>query len=379
MTHAPAAARRRVLAPLGALLLALAACRSPEPDTVRFAVFTDAHIFDEKARDVGEILRHSAQDRDALHWAMATIDRHPALDFVVYAGDWGLENVDFAGSGCEAQPVTLREDRLQPFPWKSAVAEVATALARLHHRRLLMLPGNNDLTEERAVDLGRYGCFVERLRSALAARGSALEVVALDPTGVSVKGIRFAGLDSASFRSARNYLDPGRLDPGRLDGAGADVCAGVPPHPACPAVQLDALAAGPRPLVVFTHVPDLVDPQAKAEDPALRASAWHAIDAAQRARWLDLACRPDVLAIVAGHFHSAERKYYGGTTGTVELVPKGARCVQRKTIVTPPLAVKYQEGLSPGARGLLLATVSARGVGSATVDWLPWPGGGRQP
>ncbi len=371
MTVAPAASWRSVRALLGPLLLALsvAACRSPDPDAVRFAVFTDAHVFDEKARDVAEILRHSAQDRDALRWAVATIDRQPALDFVVYAGDWGLENVDFAGSGCDAHPVAVRDDRLQPFPWKAAVGEVAAALAGLHDRRLLMLPGNNDLADERAVDLGRYGCFVERLRSALAAGGSALEVVALDPTGVSVKGIRFAGLDSASFKSARNYLDAG----------GSDVCAGARPHPACPAPQLDALAAGPRPLVLITHVPDLVDPQAKAEDPSLRASAWHALDAPQRARWLALACGPDVLAIVAGHFHAAERKYYGRTSGTAELAPTGARCVQRKTLVAPPLAVKYQEGLTPGARGLLLATVTARRAVSATVEWLPWPGGGRPP
>jgi hypothetical protein len=366
-----AAWRRRVLGRLGAVLLALsaAACRSPAPNAVRFAVFTDTHLFDEKGKDVGEILRHSAQDRDALRWAVTTIDRQPDLDFVVYTGDWGLENVDFAGSGCPAQPVALREDRLQPFPWRSAVAEVATALAELHQRRLLMLPGNNDLTAERAADLGRYTCFVERLRSALAARGSGLDVVALDPTGVSVKGIRLAGLDSASFKSARDYLDAG----------GADLCVGPLPLAACPAVQLDALAAGPRPMIVFTHVPDLVDPQAKAEEPALRTSAWHALDAAQRARWLDLSCGPDVLAIVAGHFHSAERRYYGRTAGTIELAPTGARCVQRKTIVTPPLAVKYQEGLSPGARGLLLATVTARGVASVTVEWLPWPGGARQP
>jgi hypothetical protein len=371
VTRAPAASRRRGLALLATLLLALSvtACRRPDPGAVRFAVFTDAHVFDEKAKDVGEILRHSAQDRDALHWAVSAIDRQPALDFVVYAGDWGLENVDFAGSGCGAHSVVLREDRLQPFPWQSAVAELATALAELHHRRLLMLPGNNDLTEERAVDLGRYTCFVDRLRRALAARGSALEVVALDATGVSVKGIRFAGLDSASFRSARNYLDAG----------GADVCAGAEPHPACPAVQLDAIAAGPRPLVLFTHVPDLVDPRAKAEDPSLRTSAWQALDGAQRARWLALACRPDMLAIVTGHFHAAERKYYGATTGTTELAPQGARCVQRRTLVAPPLAVKYQEGLSPGARGLLLVTVTARGVTSAAIEWLPWPGGGRHP
>jgi hypothetical protein len=47
--------------------------------------------------------------------------------------------------------------------------------------------------------------------------------------------------------------------------------------------------------------------------------------------------------------------------------------------VTPPLAVKYQDGSIPGARGLLLGKVTARGAVSATVEWLPWPGGGRQP
>ena len=371
MRRVPAVSWRRALALVGPPLLALwaAACGRPEPDAVRFAVLTDAHVFDEKARDVAEILRHSAQDREALRWAVAAIDRRPALDFVVYAGDWGLENVDFAGSGCDVHPVALREDRLQPFPWKSAVGEVAAALAGLHRRRLLMLPGNNDRADERAVDLGRFTCFVERLRAALAARGSPLEVVALDPTGMVVKGVRVAGLDSASFKSARNYLDAG----------GADVCAGARPHAACPAAQLDALAAGPRPLLLFTHVPDLVDPQAKAEDPSLRASAWHALDGPQRARWLDLACRPDVLAIVAGHFHAAERRLYGATSGTTGLAARDARCVQRKTFVAPPLAVKYQDGLTPGARGLLLAAVTARGKVSATVEWLPWPGGGRAP
>jgi hypothetical protein len=380
VTLVPAASRRRAVALLVVALLALAAaaCRRPDPDAVRFAVFTDAHVFDEKARDVTEILRHSAADRDALRWAVATIDRQPDLDFVVYTGDWGLENVDFAGSGCDVQPVALRGDRLQPFPWSSAVAEVAAALAELRSRRLLMLPGNNDRVEERATDLGRYTCFVARLGRALAAAGSPLEVVALDPAGVVVKGVRFAGLDSASFKSARNYLDTGGLDTGGLDAGGADVCARPDPPAPCPAVQLEALARGPRPLVLFTHVPDLVDPQAKAEDPSLRASAWHALDGPERARWVSLACGPDLLAIFAGHFHSAERAYYGTTSGTRELAATGARCVQRKTRVAPPLAVKYQDGVTPGARGLLLATVTARGVASATVEWLPWPGGGRR-
>ncbi len=359
---------RRALGLLGALLLALsaAACRRPGPDAVRFAVFTDAHLFDEKAGDVTGMRRQSAADRDALGWAIDAIGRRPDLDFVVYAGDWGLENVDFTGSGCEAQPVALRADRLQPFPWSSAVAEVAAALAGLGRRRLLMLPGNNDLVEERAADLGRYRCFVSRLGHALAGRGSPLEVVALDPAGVVVKGVRFAGLDSASFRSARNFAGAD----------GADPCARPDPPVACPAAQLAAIATGPRPLVLFTHVPDLVDPQAKAEDPTLRASAWHALDGPTRARWVGLACGPDVLAIFAGHFHTTERGYYGGPSGTADLAPAGARCLQQKTYVAPPIAVKYQVGVTPGARGLLLATVSARGVDSARVEWLPWPGGG---
>src|SRR5215467_558765 len=66
---------------------------------VTFAQLTDAHIFGEGWKQpTAEALREAADDRTALDWAIQEINRLVSsgtrIDFVVFTGDLGLQNVD---------------------------------------------------------------------------------------------------------------------------------------------------------------------------------------------------------------------------------------------------------------------------------------------
>src|SRR5207245_5226606 len=113
----------------------------------------DAHIFDEGwKQSTAEALQEAADDRTALHWAVQEINHlvssGTVVDFVVYTGDLGLQNVDFPrDSNCKALPLQL-EPGLPPFTLQSAVKQVTAELEQLLVRRIYLLPGKNDLKGE---------------------------------------------------------------------------------------------------------------------------------------------------------------------------------------------------------------------------------------
>jgi predicted MPP superfamily phosphohydrolase len=355
---------------LAASLLAKAQSSSssgptPAPHSIHFAQITDAHIFDDGWKDSREkALQEIADDRRALKWSLEEINRQVSsgakIDFVVFTGDFGLQNVVFPAVGdCAGLPVDVIHSGTPPVPLASAVEEVATELNQLSVRKIYVLPGNNDIVNENVVD-GRYECFLAELQNRARSFTTPLEIKGL-PAGsiVDAGGISLAGLNTASFKDQKNY---------------APICAGQtgydPKTPliqrGCPAPQLDLLQQAMKneknhPLVIFTHVPDLKDPYRKK-------ASWD-ISAKDRSVWEALACNPGVAAVFAGHFHDADRTLYGTNTGTKSLALKA--CVAGKTWVAPPLAVKVQTDKNPQARGLLLATVTAMGTVQVDVKWLP--------
>src|SRR5579875_3498373 len=135
--------------------------------TVRFVQITDAHIFDDGwQQPVADAMRQAADDRDALAWAVGEINAQVArgerVDFVMYSGDLGLQNVDFAGSGCPVAETSLQPG-LPPFELRGAVDEMAHVLETLTVTQVYFTPGNNDLTDEKVEDAARIDCLVTAL------------------------------------------------------------------------------------------------------------------------------------------------------------------------------------------------------------------------
>jgi Calcineurin-like phosphoesterase len=357
---------------IGALICLLLASARPAktqstsaPRSIHFAQITDAHIFDDGWKDSREkALQEIADNRRALKWSLEEINRQVSsgarIDFVVFTGDIGLQNVVFPAAGdCAGLPIEVIHSGTPPVPLASAVEEVATELNQLSVRKVYWLPGNNDIVNESVVD-PRYECFLTELQNRARSYPTPLEIRGL-PAGTVVDpgGVYLTGLNTASFKDQKNYLP---------------VCSGQtgydPKAPllqrSCPGTQLDFLRQAVKsesnhPLVIFTHVPDLKDPYRKK-------ASWD-VSGKDRSLWEALVCDPGVAAVFAGHFHDADRTLYGTNAGTKGLALKP--CVAGKTWVAPPLAGKLQTDKNPQARGLLFATVTAPAMVQVEVKWLP--------
>jgi len=360
---------------------AVGAQDQPGPQQVTFAQITDAHIFDEGWKESGsDPFYHALDDRTALHWAVDEIDRlylsakpEDRISFIVYTGDFGLQNVFFPQNSpastankypsCSIIPFKSQPG-LPPISSELAEEELVTELSRLAVRRLYVVPGNNDLIDEQVVDWPRYACFIEELRAKLLAVPQPVYLESLTADSVVNAGpVRMVGLNTASFKDISNY-----------SGACPDVASGSSgaPSPGCPLPQLRSLqkllqsGGQTTPLLLFTHIPDLIDP-------FRQKSSWQ-IDATVRSLWEQDACDSHLLGIFTGHLHSADRSIYATNTGTARLAIK--KCVADKTWVTPPLAVKFQTDKPVQARGFVVVTIR-NGAGPRDVQveprWYPDP------
>src|SRR5258706_6756000 len=331
---------------------------SEDQPLLTFVVFTDAHVFDDGWKQaLDSRFRYISDDWRALHWAVGEINdlvrADERIDFVVYDGDLGLQNVDLE-KDCKVAPLGLDVESVPVIPSTWAVRQIALELNTLAVNTIYFVPGNNDLVNEAVTDAFRHGCFIKLLQSELASFSppSPVRVTALGArNSATVNGIQVAGLNSASFKVLKNYQ--------RDCPAGGEGC------PTWEIASLQTLigTSSHLQLLLFTHVPDLKDPYRKAP-------AWD-VPAGVRTSWEKFACNPSVLAIFAGHFHDADRNSYGTTSGTRNLTVSG--CVAAKTWVTPPLALKNQSDSKPGARGLLLVKVFKGGRIAVTVHWFDNP------
>lgn len=360
----PRALSLPLLAVLSLTSWSLSKAQEPE-EKVTFVQLTDAHIFDDGWKEAtAGAFRIAADDREALTWAVAETNHLVAqgahVDFVVFTGDIGLQNVEIP-SACKAQPVQF-EPGLPPIRFDSAVRELADQLRQLDVKRIYFVPGNNDLIDEQITDLPRYSCFINELQKQLLADPNPMIVATLELGNTfMLNGVNFTGLDSSSFKKAANYQTACGGTPRARGGKG-----GLPHPKSCPQDQLTKLRrfltpSARAPLIIFTHVPDLIDPFTKRP-------AWSDFAPDLRRDWEDEACQPNVIGIFAGHFHDSDRQYYGSPTGA-QLLATSA-CVAAKTWVAPPLAVKNQKDKTPQARGFMLATISLGGVVNAEVHWF---------
>ena len=325
-------------------------------DQTTFVQLTDAHLFDEGwNRPFGEALRLTANNWDALHWSIDEINRMVSagkhIDFVVYTGDLGLQNVDFSHSEACLVPSVRPEAGLPPIPEQSAVENLSAELEWLSVRTIYFVSGNNDPIDEDARD-GRFDCFLASL-GARAKQGPHPFIVekleSRQPR--QVHGLTLLGINSASFKKAKNYQD---------------ACAEPVKYPVrdtCPREEINALdeqLSKGTPVLLFTHIPDL-------KDPFRLGPAWD-IPPDVRSEWELEVNRANVLGVFAGHLHDSDRSLYGTTVGTQRLAISKAVC--DKTYVAPPLAIKNQANKPEAARGFLVATVSPSGISDVQIVWF---------
>ena len=344
--------RLKVLLPL---FLCCSFSFSQDKPALRFVQITDAHVFDDgwkQSTDSG--YKSVSDDWSSLHWAVEEINGMVSagkpIDFVVYAGDLGLSNVELSRD-CKLKPTPVDTRGMPPINRDWAVGKIAGELKALTVNNFYFVAGNNDFENEAVTDAHRASCFWGMVQSALSAMSSPLQIHELKAeAAVLVNGFRLAGLNTGSFKEEANYKSD---CPAAGDG--------------CPEVEISSFhklvsASASEPILLFMHIPELVDPFREK-------SSWTVSDTV-RAEWRSAACDHKVLGIFAGHFHDSDRHWYGSNISTHDLIVPGSECTARKTWVAPPLAIKNQIGKNPTARGLLYVRVFKGGDIKVVADWF---------
>ena len=335
---------------------------------VTFAQITDAHLFDAgKASHGRNIYEQALDNRAALHWAILEINRMVAegkdLDFVVFTGDWGLENVQLKNDPtrpmrCQCpRPSTEGEGPIPPVTIDTAADEVRRELEALVVRKIFLLPGDADLCNGDARDLHRYVEFVRELEKRLPMRIFDLtntvqtDSLRAEP-GNSIRGMRLLGLNSAGFGSERVGQERN--------------LAGTP---AREFDQLKKAINGDQSTLIFAHSADVND--------LLSKQPFWKIEDQDRKTWKEIAARPQVIAMFAGHVHSTNRTLYARQVDASWSAKPGSA---PKTFIAPPVAILGQDpparvvDTPPApagrtARGFLLVTATHTGALSVQPYW----------
>src|ERR1700730_9238210 len=382
-------------------ILCLVAASSPA-QTLRFVQITDAHIFDAGKRCKGDDLkqreqednlqaiRWAIQETNAINWRNHVDPAIPKVSFLVFTGDFGLENVvdpalprnppSRAAIPCKEGSESELKYPIAPVDIQDAAKRFAHIFGHLDKEIIIfLLPGNNDLIDENPDDIDRYTKFVELLQGHLPGR---IHNLAKEHYSFSIQGhnLSLLGFNTASFKPT----DAEKLIglPG-ISGTEAKACDSDGTSwmgPACPLgaepveedfqgarenrkkARQDALTALTAQIghasgdyLIFTHVPDVRDPASdcNSKDAKLRVryrSSWF-LSKDQREAWTKTVGNLNLVAVFAGHFHANQRDLYGLPKGPE---PLPSEKITQKTYIAPPLAIKFQNKMQPTARGLLL-------------------------
>jgi len=318
--------------------------------SVSFVQVTDAHLYDAGKRRVAEGVQEEALDnRGAFYWAILETNRleqsGKRLDFLVFTGDFGLEEVRYkTAADCvdsQKPPGTIRPTL------EEAGAEVAQAFSALTINKIFLVPGNNDLCGEDPKDSQRFRDFV----SILQLKAPSKEIIDLTQTAVVVNQIHIHGLNSATFKNAK----PGLRETNRIEQI----------H------EMERLRSEITPGVahiIFTHIPDLEDPFRGAGGEDIRL-AWN-VDTEVSRIWEEINGNPQVLGVFAGHFHDARRVVYTHDFSWAKNKPD--IYTTNKTWVSPPLAIKNQDQSESPSRGFLVVTLTTNGKTLVVPEWYPF-------
>ena len=229
--------------------------------------------------------------------------------------------------------------------------------------------------------LSRYSGFVSAI-SALT-HGRAVDLTGTTERVGGVDGYTLVGLNSSGFKPQKyGSFEEAPLatkDPNSKE----NLCIDLPAQSAGDRARfktqsIDTFASlikDSGPYLVFTHVPDLPDPEPNRtknnSQPCNYKSTW-LLTADARTNWINTLNSGKIIGIFAGHFHSPDLSRYGGPQFPYPSVPPPAPPVKADTVpifVAPPLAVKFQWPTYPhGTRGMMFVTVN-RGAISAQTDF----------
>jgi hypothetical protein len=381
-------------------ILCLIAASSPA-QTLRFVQITDAHIFDAGKRCKGDLkqleqednlqaIRWAIQETNEINWRNHVNPGIPKVSFLVFTGDFGLENVvdpalsrkppSRADTPCKDGSQSDFKDPIASVDIQDATERFADLFAHLDKEIIIFLvPGNNDLIDENPDDIDRYTKFVELLQQRLPGR---IYNLAKEDYSFSIQGhnLSLLGFNTASFKptDAEKLMTLQSISGTEAKACDSDGTSWI--GPACPLgaepadedfqsarenrknARQDAFTAlntqighASGDYLIFTHVPDVRDPasdcNAKDTKPRVRyRSSWF-LSTEQREAWTKTVGNLNLVAVFAGHFHSNDRDLYGLPKGPE---PLPSEKITQKTYIAPPLAIKFQNGKQPTARGLLL-------------------------
>jgi hypothetical protein len=373
------------------LLVLLAACGDSRPDLVLVHA-SDPHLLDGKRQaQEPQNLRAFAAMMGAVGAGTAG---SPPPEYLVISGDLGLEGTDPRFEGKPAPNAPPANDTAGARVRRERLADVfARQINASPFNHVLYVPGNNDVFLEDAADSTWNGitAFAGQVQPLLKKGKTFRDLTACyrpKPPPVdscfAVIGDRYVlvGFPSLSFKNApvdtadyRKYLH----DSSRLASAafGAEIEGRIlrqdTLHLAVVRRFAEVLAAATagerRKALVLTHIPDLDDPffvgQAMAREPAPagrrltpRLDAWNA-GPEVFSEWTELVNAPNVLAVLAGHFHDSHREVYYQPYAWSR---SEGRADRWKTFVTPPLAIKSQEASPIQARGFSVITLRGDSV-----------------
>ncbi|MFL6416875.1 MAG: hypothetical protein ACJ74Y_14525, partial [Bryobacteraceae bacterium] len=334
---------------------------APEP-RLTFAQLTDAHLFDDDGGNQpwAGAYHLAADNWKALHWSIDRINARASggtgIDFIVYTGDLGLQNIAFSDpKGCLVKAVRIQPGS-PPTPEDSASAELITELDRLTVRTIFFVSGSNDPGNEDPTG-GRFDCFLLSLQERAQTLNRPLRIQKLGPDHCfALKGFHLLGLNSASLQQG---ADDGALCPPRLRTGMFQEALSGSSLPSDLGVLRELVNSG-LPTLLFASAPEL-------NRPLRREPAWH-LEANIRREWESEARRSNVLGIFAGQFPGSTRTPCGASAGVRELAVNSA--VVAKTYLAPPLAIEDQSGNPTTRRGFLLVTATRTGISSSEVQWL---------
>jgi hypothetical protein len=384
-------------------------------DRLRFAQLTDAHLFDSpyKSDRLGKFPKDSHDDNvRALRWAIARVNELNStgrpIDFVVFTGDLGLE--------CVRQTILRKDPKTGSsspatvgFTHPNAAVDELGALIRESTvKTWLFVPGNNDVfsVELPTADppsspqapakmppaipeaktpnppsqdgappnkkpeegecpeyIGVFHQFVAMLRQSLRPD---YDIRDLGPQDASLTApmferndCLFVGFDNSTFKhdwdGRRPFVPRTQME-----------CL----------LRLERLVPKDHPMVyVLCHIPYADDP--KKEDGKWRSSwdarpdmskEWVAITT----EWENFIKPSNIKQVFAGHFHSSDRKVYENIKSWHETPGEHHNPYPNldKLTVCPPLALKFQAGNWPGARGFLDVRIDPKGDVHSKPEWF---------
>lgn len=312
------------------LVLFVCSAVAARAQVITFAQISAPHFFttNTRSKDAGAWL--ALRNRLAFLETVARLNRlaqaGSRLDFVVISGDLDVRNID-------AAEIDIR------------AADFARILAAVLTPRIVLLPGEGDVSPTAPGTRREFDRFVDQMRRALYPDR---QVVDLTRTTLDIEGIRVVGLDSLPFVSL----------PGQMPAA----------HTQCADLERVRQAIGTvGRVIVFTHTPPIEVP---SPDGAKKVSLWSVTSPARRPL-RDLAQRRGLVAIFGGHVESSASDFF---TRPYPILP-----TILGELSPPPVWVGPSSGRTshapgrPEPRGFLVATVSGNGEVTPTAHWLPEP------